>query len=59
MNEKTITVCDDDDIDSLAEIIEKYDLLAIPVVNQEKKMEGVVVIDDIVTDLVKKVKPRI
>ncbi len=49
-------VYDDDRLDSLAEIISKYNLLAIPVINKEKKMEGVVVIDDIVEDLLDKRK---
>lgn len=49
-------VYDDDRLDSLAEIIAKYNLLAIPVINKEKKMEGVVVIDDIVEDLLDKRK---
>ncbi len=49
-------VYDDDELDSLAEIIAKYNLLAIPVINNEKKMEGVVVIDDIVEDLLDKRK---
>ncbi len=49
-------VYDNDELDSLAEIIAKYNLLAIPVINNEKKMEGVVVIDDIVEDLLDKRK---
>jgi magnesium transporter len=49
-------VYDTDELDSLAEMISKYNLLAIPVTNQEKKMEGVVVIDDIVEDLLNKRK---
>jgi len=54
---KTIAfVYDTDELDSLAEIISKYNLLAIPVVNKEKIMEGVVVIDDIVEDLLNKRK---
>jgi len=58
MQRNAISVFDDDNIDSLAEIISKYDLLAIPVTNKEMKMEGMVVIDDIVEDLLHKRKTK-
>jgi len=58
MQRNAISVFDDDKIDSLAEIISKYDLLAIPVTNREMKMEGMVVIDDIVEDLLDKRKTK-
>jgi magnesium transporter len=51
MHRNAISVFDDDKIDSLAEIISKYNLLAIPVTSRDMKMEGMVVIDDIVEDL--------
>ena len=41
---------------SLAEIISKYDLLAIPVTDKDMKVEGMVVIDDIVEDLIEERK---
>jgi len=54
---KTIAfLYDTDKLDSIAEIITKYNLLAIPVTNKERIMEGVVVIDDIVEDLLNKRK---
>jgi CBS domain-containing protein/sporulation protein YlmC with PRC-barrel domain len=56
MNKKIFKVYDDDKLDSLAEMISKYNLLAIPVVNKENIMEGVVIIDDIVEDLMDKGK---
>ena len=49
-------VYDTDKLDSLAEIVEKYDLLAIPVIDESKHLQGVVVIDDIVEDLLDKRK---
>lgn len=49
-----ICVYDYDKIDSLAEIISKYNLLAIPVLAEDDKLEGMVVIDDVVEDLVGK-----
>lgn len=53
MNRKVIKVYDDDRIDSLAEIISKYNLIAIPVIDQEQKMAGMVIIDDVVFTLLK------
>ncbi len=58
MQKDMITVFDDDKVDSLAEIISKYDLLAIPVTDRQMKMEGMVVIDDIVEDLLYKRKTK-
>jgi CBS domain-containing protein/sporulation protein YlmC with PRC-barrel domain len=54
MNKNPISVFDEDKIDSLAEIISKYNLLAIPVTDYENKLEGMVVIDDVIEDLVGK-----
>ena len=58
MNEDAVSVFDDDKIDSLAEIISKYNMLAIPVISRDMKMEGMVVIDDIVEDLLNKRKTK-
>ncbi|MHB9055904.1 MAG: CBS domain-containing protein, partial [Paludibacteraceae bacterium] len=54
MNQNILTVNDFDDMDSLSEIVSKYNLLAVPVVNKEKQLEGMVVIDDIIDDLLDK-----
>lgn len=54
MKRDPICVYDYDKIDSLAEIISKYNLLAIPVLAEDDKLEGMVVIDDVVEDLVGK-----
>jgi len=51
MNKKHIYVHDDDRLDSLAEIVSKYNLLSIPVVSNDNELLGMVVIDDIVEDL--------
>jgi Mg/Co/Ni transporter MgtE len=58
MNRNLISVFDDDDVDSLAELVSKYNLLAVPVVNKQMKMEGVVVIEDIVEDLLNRRKTK-
>jgi CBS domain-containing protein len=52
------TVYDDDDIDILAEKVSKYNLLAVPVINRSHEMEGVVVVEDIVEDLMNKRKTK-
>ena len=58
MNKQFISVLDEDKIDTLASIISKYDLLAIPVTDEQNKLMGMVVIDDIVEDLMYKGKTR-
>lgn len=54
MNKKHIYVHDDDPLDRLAEIVSKYNLLSVPVVNSDNELLGMVVIDDIVEDLMGK-----
>jgi magnesium transporter len=41
-------------IDEIAETISKYNLLAIPVVDSGNKLQGMVVIDDVIDDLIDK-----
>jgi magnesium transporter len=59
MNKNVINVFDYDKLDELAEIISKYNLLAIPVVSSEMKMLGIVIIDDVVFTLLKSRKRRL
>ena len=58
MNKDIISVQDEDKVNTLGEIIEKYDLLAIPVTDAENTLLGMVVIDDIVEDLMDKGKTK-
>ena len=58
MQTNPISVEDNDKLASLAEIVSKYNLLAVPVVNQYEMLEGMVVIDDIVDDLLGDRKTR-
>lgn len=58
MNTNFISVKDDDKIDILGSIISKYDLLAIPVTDENNALLGMVVIDDIVEDLMSKGKTK-
>jgi len=54
MKEEPIYLFDDQGIDDIAEIISKYNLLAIPVIDKSNILQGMVVIDDVVEDLVNK-----
>ncbi len=56
--QKPLTVFDQDKVDSLAELVSKYNLLAVPVINHDMEMEGVVVVEDIVEDLLNRRKTR-
>ncbi len=58
MNKNPIFVIDTDNIDSIAEIISKYNLLAVPVVDKEMVMVGMVVIDDVIYNLLKASRRR-
>jgi CBS domain-containing protein len=58
MNKDFISVQDEDKINTLGEIISKYDLLAIPVTDAQNTLMGMVVIDDIVEDLMDKGKTK-
>lgn len=59
MNSDILYVMDEDKMESLNEIITKYSLLAIPVVNAEKQMRGVVIINDLVHNLLKNRRKRV
>jgi CBS domain-containing protein/sporulation protein YlmC with PRC-barrel domain len=58
MNTHVIYVYDDDKINSLSEIISKYNLSSIPVVDHEHKMVGMVIIDDVVFNLLSRIRRR-
>jgi flagellar motility protein MotE (MotC chaperone)/sporulation protein YlmC with PRC-barrel domain len=52
MKETPIILYDDQKVYEIAEHISKYNLLAIPVVDRENKLQGMVVINDVVEDLI-------
>ncbi len=54
MREEPVFLYDTQEIDDIAELISKYNLLSIPVVDRDDVLQGMVVIDDIVEDLVNK-----
>lgn len=59
MNKNIIFVQDMDRIDTLNEIIAKYSLLAVPVVDVNRRLLGMVVINDIVETLLKSRRKRL
>jgi CBS domain-containing protein/sporulation protein YlmC with PRC-barrel domain len=60
MKEEPISLFDTQKVNDIAEIISKYNLLAVPVVNEDFQLQGMVVVDDVVEDLVgeRKTKKR-
>lgn len=54
MNDDPIFLYDEQKIDDVAELVSKYNLLAIPVINKINQLEGMVVIHDVIEDLVNK-----
>jgi CBS domain-containing protein/sporulation protein YlmC with PRC-barrel domain len=54
MNDDPIFLYDTEKMDDIAELVSKYNLLGIPVVNEEKQLEGMIVIHDIIEDLINK-----
>jgi len=51
MKKNPVTVKDTDRLDTLAELISRYNLMSLPVINNEEKLEGMVMVEDIVDDL--------
>jgi len=54
MKSEPVFLYDDQKIDDIAETISKYNLLAVPVVDQNNLLQGMVVVDDVVEDLINK-----
>lgn len=54
MQPSPIFLRDDEEIDEIAELVSKYNMLAIPVVDNDDILQGVVVIDDVIEDLINK-----
>jgi len=59
MNQRVIKMQDYDKIDDLAEIISKYNLLAIPVVDNYSRLLGMILIDDVIFTLLKSRKRKL
>ena len=54
MKTDPIYLYDDQEIDEIAELISRYNLLAIPVVDRNHQLQGMVIIDDVIEDLINK-----
>ncbi len=54
MKSEPVFIYDDQKVDDIAETISKYNLLAVPVVDTNNQLQGMVVVDDVVEDLIKK-----
>jgi Mg/Co/Ni transporter MgtE len=54
MKSEPVFVYDYQRIDDLAELISKYNLLAVPVVDEQNQLQGMVVVDDVIEDLISK-----
>jgi Mg/Co/Ni transporter MgtE len=54
MKSVPVFLYDDQRIDDIAETISKYNLLAVPVVDRANLLQGMVVVDDIIEDLMSK-----
>ncbi|HPF37604.1 MAG TPA: magnesium transporter [Phycisphaerae bacterium] len=48
MNKEPVSVTDSTDQEDVARLIEQYDLIAVPVLDEEGRMRGIVTVDDIV-----------
>lgn len=59
MDKDVIYVFDTDKIESLIDIIDKYSLLAVPVVDAAKVLLGIVIINDVVYDLLRTKRKRV
>jgi magnesium transporter len=58
MKSKPVYLFDQQKVSAIAEIISKYNLLAVPVVDHNFRLQGMVVIDDIVEDLIRERRTR-
>jgi magnesium transporter len=54
MKTEPLFLYDDQKVDDIAELISKYNLLAVPVVDSSNQLQGMVVVDDVVEDLINK-----
>ncbi|HQG78506.1 MAG TPA: CBS domain-containing protein [Bacteroidales bacterium] len=52
MKTEPVSLFDYQRIDDIAELISKYNLLAVPVVDKRNQLQGMVVVDDVIEDLI-------
>jgi magnesium transporter len=51
MKSEPVSLYDNQKVGAIAEIVSKYNLLAVPVIDETFKLQGMVVIDDVIEDL--------
>jgi Mg/Co/Ni transporter MgtE len=52
MKSEPVSLFDDQKTTAIAEIVSKYNLLAVPVIDRDDLLQGMVVVDDVVEDLI-------
>ncbi len=52
MKSEPVFLYDDQTTRAIAEIVSKYNLLAVPVIDHQEQLQGMVVVDDVVEDLI-------
>jgi Mg/Co/Ni transporter MgtE len=52
MKSEPVSLFDDQKTSAIADIVSKYNLLAVPVIDQNEQLQGMVVVDDVVEDLI-------
>jgi len=52
MKSEPVFLYDEQKTSAIAEIVSKYNLLAVPVIDQDEQLQGMVVVDDVVEDLI-------
>ncbi len=58
MKSEPVSLYDDQSTSAIAEVVSKYNLLAVPVIDQDKQLLGMVVVDDVVEDLISERRTR-
>jgi CBS domain-containing protein/flagellar motility protein MotE (MotC chaperone)/sporulation protein YlmC with PRC-barrel domain len=58
MKTEPMFLYDNQKVDDIAELISKYNLLAVPVVDNDNQLQGMVVVDDVVEDLINERRTR-
>jgi len=54
MKSEPVSLFDNQKVSAIAEIVSKYNLLAVPVVDPDNLLQGMVVVDDVIEDLIHK-----
>ena len=58
MKSEPVSLFDDQKTTAIAEIVSKYNLLAVPVIDKNEQLQGMVVVDDVVEDLISERRTR-